>query len=114
VRRSPCRAAGPLGRRAQFGTLCIVGVAPAVARTAAISDTPAGLANCHNLVMDRDESPRTYTIRAINPKLEPSMLEESYSTAAETDAQAKQLFAAGYDVAVNYSRTHKDDYAQRA
>jgi hypothetical protein len=60
-----------LGRCAQFGTLRIVGVALAVARTAAISDIPAGLANCHSLGMDRDDSPRTYIVRAINPKLEP-------------------------------------------
>jgi hypothetical protein len=103
-----------LGRCAQFGTLRIVGVALAVARTAAISDIPAGLANCHSLGMDRDDSPRTYIVRAINPKLEPPGVEEYFPTAEAADTRANQLFAAGYDVAVIYSRAHKDDRARGA
>jgi hypothetical protein len=92
----------------------LAGVALAVARTAAISDIPAGLANCHNLGMDRDDSPRKYIVRAINPKLEPPGVEEDFPTAEAADARANQLFAAGYDVAVIYSRGHKDDRARGA
>jgi hypothetical protein len=110
--RRAASQAGPLGRCAQFGTLRIVGVALAVARTAAISDIPAGLANCHSLVMDRDDSPRTYVVRAINPQLEPPGVEEHFPTAEAADARAKQLYAAGYDVAVIYSLTHKGDRAR--
>jgi hypothetical protein len=85
-----------------------------VAGTAAISDIPAGLANCHNLGMDRDDSPGTYIVRAINPQLEPPGVEVDFPTAEAADARAKQLYAAGYDVAVIYSRTHKDDRARGA
>jgi hypothetical protein len=62
--------------------------------------------------MDRDGSPRTYILRAINPKLEPPGVEEDFPTAKAADARANQLFAAGYDVAVIYSRTRKDDRAR--
>ena len=85
-----------------------------MARTAAVSDIPAGLANCHSLGMDRDDSPGTYIVRAINRKHEPPGVEEDFPTAEAADARANQLYAAGYDVVVIYSRTHKDDRARGA
>jgi hypothetical protein len=55
--------------------------------------------------MDEDGDLGTYTVRAINPKLEPSKVEESSPTAEAADGRARQLFAAGYNVTVIYSRT---------
>jgi hypothetical protein len=37
----------------------------------------------------------------------------NWQAAPAADARANQLYAAGYDVAVIYSRTHKDDHAHR-
>jgi hypothetical protein len=61
--------------------------------------------------MDEDGELRTYTVRALNPKLEPSMVEESCPTAAAADARAKQLYVAGYNVTVIYSRIPEGRWA---
>jgi hypothetical protein len=63
--------------------------------------------------MGKDDNPGTYTVRAIHPKREPPVIEESCPTATAADIRARQLFAAGYNVMVTYSRTHKDDHADR-
>jgi hypothetical protein len=59
--------------------------------------------------MDEGGDTRTFTIRAIHRKLDPPLVEESCPTAAAADIRAAQLYAAGYNVTVIYSRTHKDD-----
>jgi hypothetical protein len=62
--------------------------------------------------MDEDSNPGTYTIHAAHPDLEP-VAAETYPTATAANIRAGQLFAAGYIVTVVYSRTYKDDHAQR-
>jgi hypothetical protein len=68
----------------------------------------------HNAGMDEDGNPGTYTIRATHPKLELPKVEENCPTAKAADIRARQLYAAGYNVAVIYSRTHKVDHADRS
>jgi hypothetical protein len=78
-----------------------------------MSDIPDTLANRHTARMGKDDNPGTYTVRAINPELEPPVIEESCLTATAADIRVMQLFAIGYNVMVIYSRTHKDDHADR-
>jgi hypothetical protein len=62
--------------------------------------------------MVEDRNPGTYTVHATHPDLEP-VAAETYPTATAANVRAGQLFAAGYSVMVVYSRSHKDDHAQR-
>jgi hypothetical protein len=79
---------------------------------AAMSAIPNGPANCQNGGMQK-YLPRTYILRATNPKLEPPNSVQVFLMAEAADAQANELFAAGYDVTVTYSLVHKEDDASR-